>query len=259
MGEHATPLEQYVAGFRERVTAMRAPGQEVIDAPGVVALAGRNGELRNGRVLVIDDRALDLVSGRLDELFPRVVLVLDSAPRCRELLAASGAFRSEPATAMVCEHLQAIAVHPLPVGLALHALDPAPGATAPVRLADAAAAALAADPEVAPTQDLEDFVAFLRAMPDTEFFAAVDDGGHVRATSAATRSGETAAVFFVSTDPSWRGQGVGTAMTARALRAAAERGARRACLDASASGASIYRRLGFTDASPVALFVHDGR
>ena len=258
MGEHATPLEQYVAGFRERVTAMRAPGQEVLDVPGLVALAGLNGRLRNGRILVTDDRALPLVSERLDELCPRVVLVLASAPRCHDHLAGSGTFRSEAATAMVCERLDATTTPSLPDELTLHALDPAPAPHGTVRLEEAAAAALAADPEVAPTQDLDDFVAFLRAMPDTHFFAAVDRGGAVRATSAATRSGETTAVFFVSTDANWRGRGVGTAMTATALRAAAEAGARRACLDASVLGAPIYHRLGFTDVGQVTLFVHDG-
>lgn len=258
MGEQSTPLEQYVAGFRERVTAMRAPGQEVLDVPGLVALAGLNGRLRNGRVLVTDDRALPLVSERLDELCPRVVLALASAPRCHDHLAGSGTFRSEAATAMVCERLAATPAPPLPEGLTLHALDAAPAADGVVRLRDAAAAALAADPEVAPTQDVDDFVAFLRAMADAHFFAAVDRGGAVRATSAATRSGQTTAVFFVSTDEEWRRRGVGTAMTATALRAAAEAGARRACLEASVLGASIYRRLGFTDVSPVTLFVHDG-
>ena len=42
-----------------------------------------------------------------------------------------------------------------------------------------------------------------------------------------------------------RGRGLGTAMTAPALRHARERGACRACLTATAAGQGIYERLGF--------------
>jgi ribosomal protein S18 acetylase RimI-like enzyme len=52
-------------------------------------------------------------------------------------------------------------------------------------------------------------------------------------------------VMFVNTAPDWRGRGIGRAMTAAALAAAQEDGARHACLDATDAGLSIYLQLGF--------------
>jgi predicted acetyltransferase len=83
----------------------------------------------------------------------------------------------------------------------------------------------------------------------------VDDGGVVRATAAAASWGRTAGVFFVNTDPAWRGRGVGTVMTAAALRSASDAGAQRAYLDASALGLSIYQRLGFASVGAVTQYV----
>lgn len=96
---------------------------------------------------------------------------------------------------------------------------------------------------------------FLRSLPSTfRLFAAVDDGGAVRATSGFGVFGEHATVIFVNTDPGWRGRGIGQAMTANALHAARCSGASRACLDASAAGRSIYHRLGFETAGTLTRF-----
>lgn len=67
----------------------------------------------------------------------------------------------------------------------------------------------------------------------TSVFAAVDDGGVVRATSGSGTFGSQATVTFVSTDPSRRRRGVGHAMIGAPLRCARNAGASRACLDAS--------------------------
>ena len=91
-------------------------------------------------------------------------------------------------------------------------------------------------------------------MPDVKYLAAVDAASTVQATSAGARFTATAGVFFVTTDPAWRGRGVGTAMTAAAIRSAAAAGARSAVLDASPLGLSIYRRLGFEAVGDVVLF-----
>jgi ribosomal protein S18 acetylase RimI-like enzyme len=147
---------------------------------------------------------------------------------------------------MVHRDLGAIGDVPLPAGLTLRPVGTAARADAEVALPDAAAAALRSDPTMPSGTDLDSFVAYLEAIPDTRFLAAVDGVGVVRATAAAATWAGTAAVFFVNTDPGWRGRGIGTAMTAAALRAAVAAGADRACLDASALGLSIYQRLGFT-------------
>jgi ribosomal protein S18 acetylase RimI-like enzyme len=76
-------------------------------------------------------------------------------------------------------------------------------------------------------------------------FAGVDETGAARATSACHVFGEFAQIFFVSTEPAWRRRGIGSAMTAGALRSAASLGARRAFLHSTADGASLYTRLGF--------------
>jgi predicted GNAT family acetyltransferase len=91
----------------------------------------------------------------------------------------------------------------------------------------------------------EFIVRFLRRLPRSAIFAAVDDRGVIRATAASATFGSEAIVVFVSTDVSYRGRGIATSMTAHALLAARAAGASRACLDASAAGESIYLRLGF--------------
>jgi ribosomal protein S18 acetylase RimI-like enzyme len=251
----ADALEMFVDGFRQRLLAMRRPGDELLEAPGIVALQGTADAVR-GRVLVYDDRALGVLSGSLPVLYTPVVNVLASAEKCHALLARADEYRPEPCTAMVCDDLAAIPQPRLPATLSLCRIDLS-GASG-VRLEDAAEAALRADPSAAPVSDVDGFVDYLRSIPNAGYLAAIDANGDVRATAASARYGTYAAVFFVNTDPEWRGQGVGTAMTAAALNAAADAGAGRALLDASALGYSIYERLGFTAVGPNTLFVRNG-
>lgn len=80
----------------------------------------------------------------------------------------------------------------------------------------------------------------------------------IRATSGAGAFGAEASVMFVNTDPNWRRRGIGLAMTAAALHSARASGARRACLDASRAGATIYRRLGFEVVTEMTRFFFRG-
>lgn len=245
-------LDHYVRGYRKRVHVMRRPGQEIIDAPGLVGLIGRPDAV-DGRVLVTDDRALDLFGERLPALNALVVTVFADAPACHRLVEEIGGYRSDPATAMVCPDLATIPHLPLPDGLTLRPVGGPTESAVPVE--DAAAAALEADTGSSPVEELAGFVAYLRSIPHARMLAATDAAGRVRATAASATFGRTAAVYFVNTDRAWRGRGVGTAMTAAALRAAADAGAKDAILDASALGHSIYQRLGFASVSPNTLFV----
>jgi GNAT superfamily N-acetyltransferase len=245
-------VEEYLAGFRDRAHSMQHPGQETLDLPGILGLIGRSAEALDGRVLVTDDRAREVLARRVPDLRARVVYVFDDAGASHDLMSRTRGYRSTPCTAMVCTDLTAIPDLTLPAGLV-----PRPVGAAGVPLSAAAAAALRSDPRMAPTTDLEGFLDYLRSIPDATYLAAVDDASVVRATAASATWGPTCGVFFVNTDPAWRGRGVGTAMTAAALRAAAALGASRACLDASELGLSIYLRLGFEPAGRITQFVRE--
>ena len=242
--------ELYVRHFRERLLAMGGPAREVVEGPGLVALPGTAAEA-DGRILVTDDRAHDQLRALLPTVHALVVNVFSAAEACRRLVRERGGYRPDACTAMVCADLAVIPEPLLPPGL-----TPWPVVDgSPVPLEAAAAAALASDPTASPAQELEPFLRYLRSIPHARFFAATDARGVVRATAASATYGTSTGVFFVNTDPSWRRRGVGSAMTALALRAAAEEGARTSVLDASSSGYRIYRRLGFTPVGELTHFV----
>jgi ribosomal protein S18 acetylase RimI-like enzyme len=120
------------------------------------------------------------------------------------------------------------------------------GAPGAVPLKDAVAAAIASDPAIT---DADHVVGYLSGLPrSVRLFAAVDETRAVRATSACHVFGEYAQVFFVGTEPARRRRGIGSAMTAGALRGAASLGAGQALLHSTADGASLYKRLGFEPA-----------
>jgi ribosomal protein S18 acetylase RimI-like enzyme len=170
---------------------------------------------------VTDDRAEPFLAALEG---PAIVIVLDTAPRCAARL--SG-WETTRIALMVRPELETLP--DLPVELEVR--DDVP-LEAMVRLVD--------EPDV---------VLGLLRHSSASFFAALDADGVVRATSASAVAGEDASVLFVNTDPAWRGRGIGTAMTALALRHARERGALRACLTATEAGRGIYARLGFAVAA----------
>ncbi|MGZ4598022.1 MAG: GNAT family N-acetyltransferase [Actinomycetes bacterium] len=253
-------VEQFRSAFRERVLISRTGGQELVEAPGLVALVGTSAEALDGRVLVTDDRSADTLHDLVPDLHARVANVFDAAPRAHALLAATGRYRTEHCTAMVCPDLAEVPRASLPDGLELRRvqrLDDDPAGPGGVRLVHAAAVALRSDAQMAPVTRLDDFVAYLRSVPGAVYLAAVDADGLVRATAASSVFGSLAGVFFVNTDPAWRGRGVGTAMTAAALHEAARAGATGAFLDSSAIGRSIYLRLGFEPVAETTLFISE--
>lgn len=246
-------LDAYVDAIRRRNAASALPHHVAVEAPGITGLAALRPDEPPGRLLVLDDRAHDLLAERLPELYAVPVSVLGAAPACAELLHGSGLFDVETGTAMVSRDLDRDP--PLPDGLVLRPVRRLPEDDPEgVPLEQAADACLRADPHDAGAQPLQAFTGYLRGLPGARLLAAVDESGAVRATAGWAVFGADATVFFVSTDIGWRGRGVGTAMTAAALRAAAAAGAERACLDASEAGRPIYLRLGFEDVSPVTRF-----
>ena len=233
--------------------------------------------------MVTDDRALETLASLLPGVRAGMIDVFAAATRCTALIGTqSPAWRAEALTAMSCGDLRAVPAPALPEGLSLrpvrrhggsggggggggvpgaggihgaggvHGVSGVPDAVA---LEDAVATAIRAIPGIAETPRA--LTAYLRSLPIAfSFFAAVDAGGAVRATSGAGAFGPEATVIFVNTEHGWRGRGIGRAMTAAALCAARDAGARRAGLDASPAGLPIYVRLGFDVVGPMTRFSH---
>lgn len=86
---------------------------------------------------------------------------------------------------------------------------------------------------------------FMAQHPMTFYLARLD--GRPVATSALYPAEQVAVIEEVSTIPAARGQGIGTAVTLAACRAARALGYHVAVLYASEMGAPVYRRLGFRD------------
>ncbi|HEY4346036.1 MAG TPA: GNAT family N-acetyltransferase [Gaiellaceae bacterium] len=248
-----TPIELYVDGFVSQ-HMLRHPEDSAIDEPGARGTVSSCGD-RVIRLVVADDRAYDHVSARTSGARTGIVKVFEAARRCDELLRSQAHWEPQrPVRAMVYRDLRALPEAALPEGLSLRPvrrLDD--DALEGVALEDAVALALLADPGI--TESSRSFADHLRSLPPAiNLFAAIDDGGTVRATSGAGVFGQEASILFVNTDPSWRARGIGRAMTAAALVAARLAGAQRATLDATDVAASVYMRLGFEDAGRMTRF-----
>jgi ribosomal protein S18 acetylase RimI-like enzyme len=237
-------IDLYCAAFAARQSHGLDADQVPAVAPGIRGVVGADGK-RVIRLVVTDDRGYDRLAGEVPAARGEVN-VFEEASRCDGLLRGQSGWNADrPATAMVLRDARAVASASLPDGLLLrpvsrHASE-APGA---VPLLDAVGVAIASDPGI--TDPADDLARFLTGLSSSvRLFAAVDGAGVVRATSGYDLFGGYARVFFVNTEPGWRRQGIGRAMTAAALRAAASAGARRAFLHATEDGVPVYVRLGF--------------
>jgi len=248
-----TGVDVYRAAFVARCEAAREPGQSNVDAPGICGLLASPGHM-HARLLITDDRARDMLAAQLPAAEAGMITVFAAAPRCRALVADQTTWTSDESTAMICRDLRDVPAPALPAGLTLRPVRRSAGERPDgVPLEDAVAAVLRANPAM--DDPAETFAAYLRSLPSSvRLLCAVDREGVVRATSGSSTFGAEARVFFVNTDPDWRRRGVGQAMTAGALLAARRSGARRACLDASDAGRSIYSRLGFETVSQTVRF-----
>lgn len=238
-------VDLYSAAFVARHSRGSDDGDRVLLEPGLCGVVAGDAQ-RTIRLLAIDDRAYHGFKTVVPTAGDGSANVFETASRCDDFMRAQSGWNAErPVIAMVWGDVRAVPAVALPAELVLRSVSrltaDAPGT---VLLEDAAALAVASDPGISATVD--GFAAFLRALPSSvRLFAAVDKRGVVRATSGCDVFGDYARLFFVNTEPGWRRQGVGGAMTVEAMRAAASAGARRAFLDATSDGASIYMRLGF--------------
>jgi GNAT superfamily N-acetyltransferase len=249
-----TALDLYGAAFVARYSRGSDGHPAPLIEPGLRGVMAAHEE-PTIHLLAIDDRA----HGEFANLVPTgrqgVANVFETAPRCNEFMRGQPHWTAErPSTAMVWRDLRAVPSVTLPGGLVLRPVNRlASEATDALPLDDAVAVTIASDPDITGTAD--GFAEFLRALPSSvRLFAAVDEGGVARATSGCDVFGDYARVFFVNTEPGWRRRGVGAAITAEALRAAASSRARAAFLDATADGASVYTRLGFETAGQLTRY-----
>ena len=233
---------------------MRRRGRTTVDGIGLRGVLPGSEDPRI-QLLVTDDQAYDALADLLPDARGGMIRVFGTATRCAQLVADRLAWSSDTVAAMVCSDLRTVPSLTLPGDLTLQPVrrlgdDEGSG----VALADAVAAAMSASPAIEDPPAV--FAEYLRSLPSTfRLFAAIDSHGAVRATSGSGVFGQYATVIFVNTDSHWRGRGIGQAMTAQALRAAARAGARQASLDASDAGRSIYLRLGFENAGTVIRFM----
>lgn len=247
-------VDLYSAAFAARYSRPSDGYRAPLIEPGICAVVAH--EERTIRLLVIDDRAYGRLTTDVPTARQGVIHVFDSAPRCDDFMRGRPGWRAErPATAMVCRDIDAVPAATLPDGLVLRPVDRfASQALSAVPLREAVAVALASDPGI--VEPADEFARFLRALPSSvRLFAAVNGQGIARATSGCDVFGEDARIFFVNTEPDWRGRGIGSAMTREALQAAARSGARRAVLDSTDAAASLYMRLGFEVAGRLARYV----
>jgi GNAT superfamily N-acetyltransferase len=172
------------------------------------------------------------------------VLIRGDAPNVAAYLGSFGVFQQERQTGMICTDLAGVPRPPLPDSLRLSRVQVG-GITDPTLPTTAAFAAAIEAEDGPPPGSMLPAVLRMAARP-VQLFAAVDRDGSIQATSAAAASGTTGMLWGIGTMHDWRGQGVGTAMTAVAVHGAADLGATTLLLDATDMGESIYRRLGFT-------------
>jgi ribosomal protein S18 acetylase RimI-like enzyme len=245
-------VDVYVEAFVARCHAARRSGMSMIAEPGICGLLPRRGD-GYARLLVTDDRARDRVVTLVGDTRAGMITVCAAAAQSASLLQNDPAWHAGTATAMICRDLRTVTAPQLPPQLTLRpvrrlARDDAGG----VPLTQAVAAACRADPE---RTDPRALAAHLRSLPrQYALWVAVDHDGVARGTVGSAAFGTAASVIFVNTDPAWRRRGVARTMTAIALEAAEQSGARRAGLDASDASKELYQSLGFQVATPITRF-----
>lgn len=251
------PSDAYAAAFDARCGAAEGPGTQRVDGLGIGGLVSVDGESPT-QLLVLDDRAFDVLSAVLPLASAGTIRVHAAAQRCTDLLRQGRTWTSKAVTAMVCRDLRSVPAPPLPPGLTVRPVrripeDPLDGV--PLQDAVAAAGRAASAGEVS-TAALGTYLASLPV--GARLFAAVDADGIVRGTSGSRTFLSEAYVFFVNADPGWRRRGLGLSMAAAALRSAMKSGATRASLDASGPAIELYRRLGFATVGQMTQFSRFG-
>ena len=252
--------EGYVA-FRTRALSRLAAltGGRLVQEAGLVRLVADHEGVRGG-VLVTDPLEPSTVREVLAvEGAPQWVALLPPAAALAPVVAEAGWDAQEQRTAMALADLGRLQQPSVPpdvvIGpVAVRQSSDGFSLEEAVRLS-----VLYGEDPSASSRDLELEAQLLRRLSGIRFFAALDADGRCVATGGSRVVDGAALVAGVATLPSHRRRGIGTAITAIALQAAAESGAREAFLDSSPEGVGIYRRLGFTEIVPVCWCERSGR
>ncbi len=249
-------VDIYVDGFVARCDLLRGPGQSRVDRPGLHGVFSSDDPSAT-RLVVDDDHAIEVLPELLALTPGGMVNVLATAPRVADLLHRRERWRGRTATAMVTRDLRTTSGAVLPLDLTVRRVrrtDNDPPTDVP--LVEAVVLAMRADPGD-DSLATEALTAHLRAMPATvRLFAAVDRERAVLGTAGVGVFGHYAHVIFVNIDRTRRGEGIGRAMTARALTDARARGATAAYLDASVDGRRLYDAIGFETVAALTRFTN---
>lgn len=248
--------DAYVA-FRTRALQRLAAltGGRLVEEPGVVRLVSADDGVRGG-LLVWDTVAAEPLRELLTDSVPQWVALLPPAAAMAPVVADAGWDRHERRIAMSMPDLSRLRPPPTPSDVVIGPVAVRQASNG-ISLEDAVRlSVLYGEDPSASSRDLELEAQLLRRLSGIRFFAALDADGQCVATAGSRVVDGAALVAGVATLPSYRRRGIGTAMTAVALQAAAEAGAREAFLDSSLSGVGIYRRLGFTEIGPVCWCEH---
>ena len=247
-----TPAWDDYLAFRRRALHRMADlaGLERIDEPGLVGAVATQGAARGGLLVVEPDGARSLLEV-LQSGLPQWVGLRHHDPRLLAALSRQGWQVSQELQAMSLSDLRALRAVPMPKGISSVEVAIARGRPGyPLHLALEVQLEHDRDDAAAPARDLELEAQLMREL-SVRFFAAVTDDGACVGTAGSRVVDSSALVAAVTTIPSYRRRGLGTAMTCRALLSAREDGAGNAFLDATPAGAGIYRRLGFSELGPV--------
>ena len=246
-------LDVYVRAFLARCGAMSRSDRDLFDEPGIHGLLPRGGD-RRVRLLVTDDRAIDLLPTLIGDAGDGMITVCSAAVQCAALLADNPMWLAGSATAMVCRDLQKVPAVALPGELALRSVRRLAG-DSPARRA-ARAGGRRREPGGS-----RDYRSTSACRSSAIVATRVRPVGRRRRRRRGARRRQaraafeaTGSVIFVNTDPGWRRRGIAWAMTATALRAAQPAGARSAGIDASDAGRGLYLRLGFEQATVITRF-----
>lgn len=242
----------YVA-FRTRALQRLAvlTGGHLVEEPGLVRLVADDDGVRGGVLLwdlVEPAKVTDVLT---TDAAPQWVALLPPAAELAPVVAEAGWDCQEQRTAMALDDLTRLREAPLPPDIVISPVAVRQSSEGSSLEEAVRLSVLYGEDPSASSRDLEIEAQLLRRLTGIRFFAALEADGRCVATGGSRVVDGGALVAGVATLPSHRRRGIGTAITAVALRAAAEAGAREAFLDSSPEGVGIYRRLGFAEIGPV--------